>query len=162
MIVIFADLINKKLKGDFMSTAAKGDNVKVHYTGKLDDGSVFDSSKNREPLEFKLGQAQVIPGFENAVLGLKEGESTNISIPPTEAYGEVNQKLIYEIPKEKLPQNAKPEVGMRLESVQEDGRRIPLVITSIQQETVTLDANHPLAGKQLHFEIELVEVKKSA
>jgi peptidylprolyl isomerase len=144
-----------------LSTVKEGDTVKVHYTGKLNDGSVFDSSQDREPLEFTLGEGQLIPGFENAVTGMEEGDSTTVDIPIDEAYGERRDDLELEVAKNELPDNVEPEVGMQLQmQQQESGEAVPVQITKVEDEKVTLDANHPLAGKDLTFDIELLEVKK--
>ena len=144
-----------------MSTVKEGDTVKVHYTGKLNDGSVFDSSQDREPLEFTLGQGQLIPGFENAVTGMEQGESTTVTIPSDEAYGERRDDLELEVAKNELPDNVEPEVGMQLQmQQQESGQAVPVKITNVEDEKVTLDANHPLAGKDLTFDIEVVDISK--
>lgn len=144
-----------------MSKVKEGDTVKVHYTGKLsDEGSVFDSSREREPLEFTLGEGQLIPGFEKAVIGMEEGESTTISIPSDDAYGERREDLELEVSKSDLPDNVDPQVGMQLQmQQQENGQAIPVQITAVEDDYVKLDANHPLAGKDLTFDIELVELE---
>lgn len=143
-----------------MSTVKDGDTVKVHYTGTLKDGSVFDSSKDREPLEFTLGEGQLIPGFEEAVTGMNEGDSTTINIPTDEAYGERRDDLELEVAKDELPDNVDPEEGMQLQmQQQESDEAIPVQITDVEDEKVKLDANHPLAGKDLTFDIELLEIK---
>lgn len=142
-----------------MSKVKDGDTVKVHYTGTLKDGSVFDTSAEREPLEFKLGEGQLIPGFEKAVVGMEEGEKTNIDIPVKEAYGEAREDLVINVPKDQLPEDVTPEVGMQLQVNQPDGQPVPVRVTDISDEELTLDANHPLAGKDLSFEIEVVEIK---
>ncbi len=143
-----------------MSKVKQGDTVKVHYTGTLSDGSVFDSSRERDkPLEFTLGEGQLIPGFEKAVEGMSVGDSTSVDIPSDEAYGERRDDLEMEVSKNELPDNIDPEVGMQLQmQQQQNGQAIPVQITEVGDETVTLDANHPLAGKDLTFEIEVVEV----
>ncbi|NBB77357.1 MAG: peptidylprolyl isomerase [Bacteroidetes bacterium] len=141
-----------------MSKAKDGDTVKVHYTGTLEDGEVFDTSKDKEPLEFQLGQGQLIPGFEKAVEGMEVGESTTVEIPSNEAYGEVRDDLVINVPKDQLPEDISPQIGMQLQVNQQDGQPIPVRITEIGDEDLTLDANHPLAGKDLKFEIELVNV----
>lgn len=143
-----------------MSKVENGSTVKVHYTGKLEDGSVFDSSRQRnEPLEFTLGQGQLIPGFEKAVVGMSIGDSTTVNIPSKEAYGERRDDLELEVPKDELPDSVEPEVGMQLQmQQQQNGRAIPVQITEVNDSTVKLDANHPLAGKDLTFDIELVEI----
>lgn len=144
-----------------MSTVKDGDTVKVHYTGKLNDGSVFDSSQDREPLEFTLGEGQLIPGFENAVTGMEQGDSTTVRIPTEEAYGERRDDLELEVAKNELPDNIEPEVGMQLQMQQQQSEQaVPVQITNVQDDKVTLDANHPLAGKDLTFDIELIEIEK--
>ena len=142
-----------------MSKVKDGNTVKVHYTGTLKDGSVFDTSAEREPLEFKLGEGQLIPGFEKAVIGMEEGESTEIDIPVKEAYGEAREDLIINVPKDQLPDDVEPEVGMQLQVNQPDGQPVPVRVAEITDDELKLDANHPLAGKDLSFEIEVVEVK---
>lgn len=142
-----------------MSKVKDGDTVKVHYTGTLKDGQVFDTSAEREPLEFTLGQGQLIPGFEKAVKGMEVGDSTSIEIPTEEAYGESREDLVINVPKDQLPDEVEPKVGMQLQVNQENGQPIPVRITEIADEDLTLDANHPLAGKDLKFDIELVEIK---
>ena len=141
-----------------MSKAKDGDTVKVHYTGTLENGEVFDTSKEREPLEFQLGQGQLIPGFEKAVIGMSEGDSTKVDIPSDEAYGEVRDDLIINVPKDQLPDDVEPKIGMQLQVNQQNGQPIPVRITEIKDEELVLDANHPLAGKDLTFDIELLEV----
>ncbi|MDR9364287.1 MAG: peptidylprolyl isomerase [Balneolaceae bacterium] len=141
-----------------MSKAKDGDTVKVHYTGTLENGEVFDTSQEREPLEFQLGQGQLIPGFEKAVIGLSEGDSTKVDIPSDEAYGEVRDDLVINVPKDQLPDDVEPKIGMQLQVNQQNGQPIPVRITEIKDEELVLDANHPLAGKNLTFEIELLEV----
>ena len=141
-----------------MSIAKDGDTVKVHYTGTLGNGEVFDTSKEKEPLEFKLGQGQLIPGFEKAVVGLNVGDSTTINIPSAEAYGDVREDLIINVPKDQLPGDVEPQVGMQLQVNQPDGQPIPVRVTDVTETELQLDANHPLAGEDLTFEIELVNV----
>ncbi len=141
-----------------MSKAKDGDTVKVHYTGTLENGEVFDTSQEREPLEFQLGQGQLIPGFEKAVIGMSEGDSTTVDIPSDEAYGEVREDLVITVPKDQLPDDVEPQVGMQLQVNQQNGQPIPVRVTEIKDEELVLDANHPLAGKNLTFEIELLEV----
>lgn len=144
-----------------MPKVKDGDTVKVHYTGKLtDDGTVFDSSREREPLEFTLGEGQLIPGFEEAVIGMEEGDDTTVEIASKDAYGERREDLELEVSKSDLPDNVNPEVGMQLQmQQQENGRAIPVQITAVEDEFVKLDANHPLAGQDLTFDIELVELQ---
>ncbi len=141
-----------------MSQAKNGDTVKVHYTGTLQDGSVFDSSREREPLEFTLGSGQLIPGFEEAVIGMSIGDSKTITIAADDAYGQYREDMRMEVPMEQFPDNIKPEVGQQLQLSNPDGSTFLVVIREISDTGVTLDANHPLAGKDLTFEIELVEV----
>jgi FKBP-type peptidyl-prolyl cis-trans isomerase 2 len=145
-------------KGIMMSVAKKGDKVKVHYTGRLNDGSEFDSSKGREPLEFEIGTQQVIPGFENAVVGMKAGETVTVEIPQDEAYGPIRDEMILKVEKEKLPPDFKPEVGQQYQLPQDNGQNVIVTVTEVTDETIELDANHPLAGKDLTFDIELVEI----
>ena len=142
-----------------MSIASKGNTVKVHYTGTLTDETVFDSSREREPIEFTVGAGQMIAGFDAAVEGMKVGEAKKITIPTDEAYGPVSPEAMFKVPKEQLPQGMEPQVGMQLEAAQEDGRKQMLVVAEVHETEVTLDANHPLAGKDLVFDIELMEVK---
>ncbi len=141
-----------------MSKVKSGDTVKVHYTGTKTTGEIFDSSENREPLEFTMGTGQLIPGFEKAVEGLAVGESTKVTIPAGEAYGDKREDLVINVEKDKLPPEIKPELGQQLQIQQQDGNGIPVVITEVTESHVTLDANHPLAGEDLTFDIELVEI----
>ena len=141
-----------------MAQAKYGDTVKVHYTGRLDDGTVFDTSANGDPLQFTIGSGQIIPGFEQAVVGMNPGESKTVKIPAEDAYGQRREDLIIEVEKSQLPEGLKPEVGLQLQSRQPDGRIVVLTIADMTESHVTLDANHPLAGKDLTFEIQLVEI----
>ena len=136
-----------------------GSTVKVHYTGKLDDGTVFDTSKEREPLEFTLGEGKVIPGFEAAVKSMEAGQSKTITIPAEEAYGQHRSDLLVPIEREHLPKGLEPEVGQRLQMQQASGKMSIVTITEVAEKAITIDANHPLAGKNLTFELELVESK---
>lgn len=142
--------------------AKPGDTVRVHYTGKLDDGEVFDSSEDREPLEFTVGQGSVIPGFENAVEGMEPGEQKTETIPCEQAYGERRDELVIDVKREQLPSDLKPEVGQRLSVVQKSGQSIPVVVAAVDEDNVRLDANHPLAGQDLTFTIRLVEIVAGA
>lgn len=142
-----------------MSAAKKDNIVKVHYTGKLDNGKVFDSSKDREPLEFKIGEGRLIPGFENGVLGMKLNETKTITIPSVEAYGEKKSELMVEVSKQQLPDDLTPELGMELVSRGEDGREQIVKVAEINPDTIVIDANHPLAGEDLTFEIKLVDIR---
>lgn len=141
-----------------MIAAKKGDRVKVHYTGKLQDGTVFDSSIDREPLEFTLGDGNMIKGFDAAVEGLQQGEKVTANIPSNEAYGEKKQDMFVAVPKSEVPENIKPEVGQQLQVQQANGQAMPVVVAEVTEDKIVLDANHPLAGKDLTFEIELVEI----
>lgn len=142
-----------------MSQVKANDTVRVHYTGKLENGQIFDSSLERDPLEFTLGQGQLIPGFEQGVLDMKVNEKKTIEIPHTEAYGEVREELFHEVGKDKLPEEMKVEVGMGLISKAPDGSERQLTVHEVKDDTIIVDANHPLAGKDLTFELELVEIK---
>lgn len=141
-----------------MTEAKNGDKVKVHYTGTLKDGSVFDSSKDREPLEFTLGAGNMIPGFEKAVIGMKVGDVNKAEIESEEAYGPRRDDRMIEVPKSQVPENIKPEKGMQLALQQPNGQPLPVIVADVKEESILLDANHPLAGKDLVFEIELVEI----
>jgi peptidylprolyl isomerase len=141
-----------------MTKAKTGDTVNVHYTGKFDDGEVFDSSVERDPLKFTLGEGKVIPGFEKAVIGMSPGESTIAKIPHAEAYGPRMEELILSVDKSKFPENFEPQVGQCLDVRRDDGQIMSVVVTEVSEQAITLDANHPLAGKDLNFDIELVEI----
>ena len=141
-----------------MTQAKSGDTVKIHYTGTLEDGNEFDSSAGREPLEFAMGSGQVIAGFDNAVDGMAVGESKTVTIPPDEAYGDRHEQLVQQVPRTSLPDDMTPEVGMQLQSQSPDGQVMNLIISEVAEETITVDANHPLAGQALTFAIELVEI----
>lgn len=141
-----------------MSQAKSGDTVKIHYTGTLDDGTQFDSSKDREPLEFEVGSGQVIPGFDKAVEGMSVGEEKSVNIASDDAYGPHHAQMVQEVPKSALPQGLEPETGMGLQAQGQDGQPINLLVTEVNEESITVDANHPLAGKDLNFDIELVDI----
>ncbi len=141
-----------------MSAAKSGDTVKIHYTGTLDDGTEFDSSAGRDPLEFELGGGQVIPGFDAAVEGMGVGESKDVRIEAGNAYGERHDELVQEVPRNALPDEIKPEVGMALQSRSPEGAIANLVVIEVAEETITVDGNHPLAGHALNFAIELVAI----
>ncbi len=136
----------------------KGDTVRVHYTGRVKDGQVFDSSLKREPLEFEIGSGSIIAGVDKAVIGMKPGEKKEVTVLPEDGYGDYDQKLLLDMPKEKIPEDIEPEVGMRLQLVNNKGQPLPVLITEVKDESIKLDANHPLAGKELVFNVELVEV----
>jgi peptidylprolyl isomerase len=141
-----------------MNQAKSGDTVRIHYTGKLSDGTEFDSSAGRDPLKFSLGSGNVIPGFDNAVDGMSVGDEKTVTIPPEQAYGPKHEQLIQDVPKTALPSELSPEVGMRLQSRTPDGRTMHLVITDVAEESITVDGNHPLAGEDLTFDIKLVAI----
>lgn len=141
-----------------MATAEQGDTVRVEYTGKLQDGTVFDSSEDTEPLEFTLGDEAVIPGFEEAVDGLEEGESVTTTLEPEMAYGERRDDLVFQVGRSDIRDDIELEVGDELEIHGRDGNTFPALVQELGDDKVTLDANHPLAGRTLVFEIELVEV----
>lgn len=141
-----------------MAQAKTGDTVKVHYTGKLKDGEVFDSSEGSDPLEFKIGDGQIIAGFEEEVVGMAEGESKTINIEAEKGYGEHHDELVVEVGRDQFPPEITPEVGQQLQVKQQDGQTIPVRVTDTSKTSVTLDANHPLAGKDLTFDIEVVKL----
>ena len=141
-----------------MSGAENGKTVKVHYTGKLDNGEIFDTSAEREPLEFTLGEGSLIPGFENAIIGMTPGESKTVKIPSEEAYGPHIGDMVRKVEKTQLPSDFKPEVGQRLQIPQKDGMVLFVKVTEITESDVTLDGNHPLAGEDLTFDLDLIEI----
>ncbi|HSJ08634.1 MAG TPA: peptidylprolyl isomerase [Longimicrobiales bacterium] len=137
--------------------AKQGDTVQVHYTGTLDDGRVFDSSEGRDPLEFTLGSGQVIKGFDAAVEGMSPGDSRLVTIPAEEAYGARRDDLVAVVERSQFPDDMDPEVGQQLQ-VSQDGQTYVVTVTDVDVESVTLDANHPLAGQNLTFELQLVSM----
>jgi FKBP-type peptidyl-prolyl cis-trans isomerase 2 len=139
--------------------AKKGDAVEVHYTGKLEDGSVFDSSAQRAPLGFTLGDGNMIKGFDSAVYGMAVGDKKTVTIPAAEAYGERRDDMMIEVPVEQVPADIKPELGMVLQLQGGNGQPMPVTVVDIDETKITLDANHDLAGKDLIFEIELMTIK---
>jgi peptidylprolyl isomerase len=141
-----------------MVQAANGDTVRVHYTGRLDDGTVFDSSQEREPMQFTIGQRQLIPGFEQGVIGMEAGESKTVKIPAAEAYGPHEPGKVIEIERSRIPTDLPLEVGSRLQGTPPGGRPVDFTVVSLTESLVTLDGNHPLAGKDLTFDIQLVEI----
>ena len=141
-----------------MSQAKAGDKVKVHYKGSLKDGKVFDSSEGKDPLEFTIGQKMVVKGFENAIVGMASGEKKKICIQPKEAYGEYRKDLVATIERSEIPNDIKPELGMMLQVSPEPGRPTAVTVTELNEKTLTLDGNHPLAGKELTFELDLVSI----
>jgi len=142
-----------------MQQVKNGDIVRVHYHGKLTDGTTFDSSEGLTPLEFEVGAGMMIPGFDSGVLGMSIGEKKTINIPAEEAYGLVQDDLLMEFPIDRFPPDMKPEVGMTLNMSNGQGQQFPVVIADVKDDVVILDANHPLAGKELIFDIEMVEIE---
>lgn len=142
-----------------MSQVKENNTVKVHYTGKLANGQVFDTSEGREPLEFTLGQGQMIPGFENGLIDMKLNEKKTITLTKDEAFGESRPELIQEVPKNQLPPEIQPEVGMGLVSKAPDGTEHNLMIVDVKDESIIVDANHPLAGQDVVFDLEIVDIK---
>ncbi|WP_031427974.1 peptidylprolyl isomerase [Flavimarina sp. Hel_I_48] len=142
-----------------MSQVKAEDTVQVHYTGKLENGQVFDSSVDRDPLEVKLGQGQLIPGFEKGLIDMKVKEKKTVTIPHSEAYGEVRQDLFQEIPKSELPSEITPEKGMGLVAKNPDGTERQLRVAQVKKDSIIIDANHPLAGQDLIFDLEVLDIK---
>jgi len=141
-----------------MPQAQHGDQVKVHYTGRLADGTTFDTSLQREPLEFTVGGGDLIPGFEQAVVGMAPGESRTTTIPSDQAYGPHHPERVMDVERHHLPPDLQPEIGQRLHMTRQDGSTLTVVVTAVTEAQVTLDANHPLAGQDLIFDITLVEI----
>jgi peptidylprolyl isomerase len=141
-----------------MTQAKEGDTVKIHYTGRLQDGSEFDSSSGREPLQFSIGSGQVVPGFEEAVTGMKVGEKKTAEIPCDKAYGERDPSMVMEVERRYVPAEINPEVGQRLEMGSPSGELLVVTVIEVNDENIILDANPPLAGENLTFDIELVEI----
>lgn len=142
-----------------MTTAKQGTTVRVHYTGRLPDGTEFDSSRGRDPIEFELGAGQIIPGFEKEVEGMTEGETSSVTIKAEDAYGPHQPDRVQKVDRSQLPAEVPVEVGTQLQATTQNGQQIPLTVVEVGEKEVTLDANHPLAGKDLVFDLELVEVK---
>jgi len=141
-----------------MMRAKDGDTVRVQYTGRLDDGSVFDSSVERETLQFTIGKGQVLNGVEQAVIGMRPQESKTILVPAAEAYGPHRDEMTTEVQRSQFPDSVKLKVGQRLQIKQKNGQSIAVSVLGLSDSTVTLDANHPLAGKDLTFDLQLVEI----
>ena len=141
-----------------MQQAKSGDTVKVHYHGRLTDGTTFDTSSGRDPLEFKVGSGQVIKGFDDGVTGMAVGDKKTVTIPVVDAYGPKDDNMVIEFPRQNFPPDMEPQVGMQLNMTNGSGQVIPVVIVEVGEETVTLDANHPLAGQDLIFDLELVDI----
>ena len=141
-----------------MTQAKKGDTVKVHYCGRFEDGTQFDTSEGSDPLEFEIGAEQVIPGFEDAAIGMTPGDKATVTIPADKAYGPYREEMIMVAPREQIPPEFEPEVGHRVELKHTSGQTIAVVVTEVTEESITLDGNHPLAGHALTFDLELVEI----
>lgn len=139
--------------------ATSGDTVSVHFTGKLEDGTVFDTSREGDPLQFEVGADEVIDGFDRAVHGMEVGDTVDAQLEPGEAYGERDDELVFPVSREQLPDGFEPEVGDELAVEIDDGREVPGRVAEVAEDSVTLDLNHPLAGRPLTFEIELVEIQ---
>jgi FKBP-type peptidyl-prolyl cis-trans isomerase 2 len=142
-----------------MKEAQVGDVVSVHYTGKLESGEIFDSSKDRDPLEFTLGNKELLAGFEEGVVGMKPGESRSVTLEPENAFGDRREDLLLDLPKEEFPQHITPSVGLQLKLSNASGTSLTVVVTEVGEETVTLDGNHPMAGQTVVFDIKLLEIK---
>jgi FKBP-type peptidyl-prolyl cis-trans isomerase 2 len=138
--------------------AKQGDSVKIHYTGRLTNGEQFDSSAGREPLAFTLGSGMVIKGFDTGVSGMTVGEKKTINIPVDEAYGAVNEQMIFEFPKSNMPADMQVEAGMQLMMNNGEGQQLPVMVKEVKEEVIIIDANHPLAGQELVFDLELVSI----
>jgi peptidylprolyl isomerase len=138
--------------------AELGDKVKVHYVGKLSNGEVFDQTQQEEPIDFEIGKGQLIQGFEQAIIGMEAGETKTEQVPYDFAYGERRDDLVLQLEKDKIPEHLNPQVGDQLEIKQDEGNNIPVVVKEITEQAMTIDANHPLAGQDLTFELELVEI----
>lgn len=145
-----------------MQQVQNGDKIKVHYHGKLRSGETFDSSNGREPLEFTVGSGQVIKGFDEGVKGMTIGEKKTVEIPVVEAYGEKQQEMIIEFPKDQFPADMNPEVGMQLMMSNGSGQQFPVSVVEVKDDSVVLDANHPLAGQDLIFDLELVSIEPTS
>ncbi|MFN4285897.1 MAG: peptidylprolyl isomerase [Lacibacter sp.] len=139
--------------------AKKGDTVRVHYTGRLTTGEQFDSSAGREPLEFEVGAGMMIKGFDDAVVGMAVGDKKTVTLQPDEAYGERHEEMIIDFPRAQFPEDLIPEVGMQLMLNNSAGQQFPVTITEVREDVVVLDGNHMLAGKELVFDIEMVEIE---
>ena len=141
-----------------MAQAKTGDTVKIHFTGKLEDGTVFSSTANREPLEFELGEGRIIPGIEKAVEGMNVGESKAVKVPPEQAYGQHHAELVQEVSRDQFPKGVEPKVGQKFDIPQQEDQPMAVRVVDVSDSTVTLDANHPLAGRDLTFDLELLEI----
>lgn len=142
-----------------MAAAKPGDTVRIHYTGRLTDGSTFDSSEGRDPLEFTVGSGEIIPGLDGAVQGMEVGETKSVDVPAAHAYGEADPNGRQAVPREQVPEHIPLDIGTRLQVQDPSGRTIPVTVAEVTDAQVVLDANHPLAGEDLVFEVELVEIR---
>ena len=142
-----------------MTTAQTGNRVRVHYTGRLDDGEVFDTSEGGTPLAFTIGNGQVIPGFENGVIGMAPGDARTVHIPCADAYGARQSDGVMQVPRDEFPPDMPLEIGSRVQGQQQSGQTVAFTIVAVTDAAVTLDANHPLAGKDLTFELRLVSIE---
>jgi len=145
-----------------MSEAKSGDTVRINYTGKLTDGTQFDSSEGREPLEFQVGSGQIISGLDREVEGMKVGDKQTVTVPAEEAYGAHDPAKVQQVPRDALPPELEPQEGMQLQAQTPQGGQVALMITAVGEQEITVDANHPLAGKDLVFDIEMVEILQAA
>ena len=145
-----------------MSEAKSGDTVRINYTGKLTDGTQFDSSEGREPLEFQVGSGQIISGLDREVEGMKVGDKQTVTVPAEEAYGAHDPAKVQQVPRDALPPELEPQEGMQLQAQTPQGGQVALIVTSVDEQEITVDANHPLAGKDLVFDIEMVEILQAA
>jgi FKBP-type peptidyl-prolyl cis-trans isomerase 2 len=145
-----------------MQQVKAGDTVKVHYHGRLTNGTTFDSSEGRSPLEFEVGSGMVIKGFDEGLLGMTVGQKKTIEIPAENAYGPKDPEALIAFPIDRFPEHIKPEAGMRLDMTNGSGQQIPVVIVEVKDDSVVLDANHTLAGEDLVFDLELVEIRSAS
>ncbi|HAE93469.1 MAG: peptidylprolyl isomerase [Hyphomonas sp.] len=145
-----------------MTQVKTGDTVHIHYTGTLNDGTTFDSSEGREPLSFQVGSGQIIPGLDSAIPGMTVGDKKTVNVACDEAYGQVNPEMTQAVPRADIPADIPLETGTRLQMQTQNGQVIPVTVTAVDDSTVTLDANHPLAGQDLTFNIELVKIDAAA
>jgi peptidylprolyl isomerase len=145
-----------------MTKPEKGDVVRIHYTGRLTDGTEFDSSQGREPLQFEVGAGQIIAGLDREIATMEEGEKHTVTIPAAEAYGEHKPEQVQELPRAAIPADIDPTPGMQLQATTQSGQPIPIMVVDVDDSTVTVDANHPLAGRDLVFDVELVEIVRAA
>ena len=145
-----------------MTQVKTGDTVHIHYTGTLNDGTKFDSSEGREPLSFEVGSGQIIPGLDSAIPGMTVGDKKTVNVACDDAYGQMNPAMRQDVPRADIPAEIPLEVGSRLQMQTQDGQVIPVTVAAVEEESVTLDANHPLAGEDLTFNIELVKIGEAA